>query len=100
MNHFLRALKEAWRHWFVLAAALVFSIFAAALWGANIAALFPVIETTLNGRSIPEGNRQRVRVAEKDIADYRAQIAQLQLELPQVPPEPRKQKRREIEYLK
>ena len=100
MNHFLRALKEAWRHWFVLAAALVFSIFAAALWGANIAAMFPIIETTLHGKSIPEANRQRVMDAEKRISELQSQIAQLQRELPQIPPEPRKQKRREIDNLK
>ncbi|MBC7853007.1 MAG: ABC transporter ATP-binding protein [Pirellulaceae bacterium] len=100
MNHFLRALKEAWRHWFVLATALVFSIFAAALWGANIAAMFPIIETTLHGRSIPEGNRQKVVDAQQDIAGYEAHITRLTAELPQVPPEPRKQKRREIENLK
>jgi ATP-binding cassette subfamily B protein/subfamily B ATP-binding cassette protein MsbA len=99
MNHFLRALKEAWRHWLVLAAALFCSILAAALWGANIAAMFPVIETTLNGKSIPEGNRQRLKDAEKHIAEYQAEIAQLQREIPQALADEQTKKRLAIEGL-
>ena len=59
MKNFARALKEAWRHWPALAAAICCSMGVAALWGVNIAALFPIIETTLNGKSLQEWNRQR-----------------------------------------
>jgi ATP-binding cassette, subfamily B, bacterial MsbA len=100
MNHFLRALKEAWRHWLLLAAALLCSLLAAALWGANIAAMFPIIEMTLNGKSIPEGNRQRLTDAEKHIAAFDAEIAQLEREIPQVPPEEQTKKRVDIDRLK
>ena len=42
MKYFSQALKDAWRHWSVLAAAMVCSLAVAALWGLNIAALFPI----------------------------------------------------------
>ncbi len=100
MNHFLRALKEAWRHWFVLATALVFSLFAAALWGANIAAMYPIIETTLYGKSVPEGNQQRLKDAEKRIAEHKAEIARLKQEIPRQPPEEQSKMQREIDRLK
>jgi len=97
MKHFLRALREAWRHWLVLVLALVCLLFSAALWGANVAALFPVIETTLSGRSIPEGNQQRLKDAEKAIADHQAEIARLKRELPAAGPDAQKKKRRDID---
>ena len=100
MNHFLRALKEAWRHWFVLATALVFSLFAAVLWGANIAAMFPIIETTLYGKSVPEGNQQRLKDAEKRITEHKAEIVRLKQEIPQATPEEQSKKQREIDWLK
>jgi ATP-binding cassette, subfamily B, bacterial MsbA len=59
MNNFARALKEASRHWRALVAALCCSFGVAALWGGNIAALGPIIETTLNGQSIQQWNEQR-----------------------------------------
>ena len=99
MNHFLRALKEAWRHWFILGAALVCSLLAAALWGANIAAMFPIIETTLHGRSLPEGNQQKLKETRKHIAEYRSEIAQLQREIPQAAPDEQRKKRLEIDQL-
>ena len=99
MNHFLRALKEAWRHWFVLLAALACSLLAAALWGANIAAMFPIIQTTLNGKSIPEWNQQRVKDAREHVADHQAEIAQLEQEIPLAEPAEQRKKRLEIDRL-
>lgn len=100
MNYFLRALREAGRHWLVLATALACSLLAAALWGANIAAMFPIIETTLNGKSIPEWNRQRIKDAEKRVADYQQRINQLEREIPQAAPELQKSKQLELDLLK
>ena len=68
MHYFLRALREAAKSWPLLAAALVCSAGVAALWGANIAALFPIIEVTLKGESLQSWNERR-------IVDARARIA-------------------------
>jgi subfamily B ATP-binding cassette protein MsbA len=63
MNYFLRALREAAKSWPLLAAALLCSAGVAALWGANIAALFPIIEVTLKGDSLQSWNERRIEEA-------------------------------------
>src|SRR5688572_794603 len=68
MRSFARALKEAWRHWPTLAIALVCSLGVATLWGANIAALFPIIETTVNGQSLQAWNQKRLEKAQQELA--------------------------------
>jgi ATP-binding cassette subfamily B protein/subfamily B ATP-binding cassette protein MsbA len=74
MKYFSRALKEAWRHWPSLALAFVCSLGVAALWGANIAALFPIIETTLHGQSLQSWNEQRIDKATHDLAAHQAEL--------------------------
>jgi ATP-binding cassette, subfamily B, bacterial MsbA len=68
MNYFLRALRDAVKNWPFLAAAFLCSAGVAALWGANIAALFPVIEVTLNGESLQSWNGRRITVAGESLA--------------------------------
>ena len=82
MHYFLRALREAFRSWPLLAAALLCSAGVAALWGANIAALFPIIEVTLKGESLQSWNerraddaRARLAAGEEEAADIRARLA-------------------------
>jgi len=60
MHYFLRALREAAKSWPLLVAAFFCSTGVAALWGANIAALFPIIEVTLNGDSLQTWNDRRI----------------------------------------
>jgi ATP-binding cassette, subfamily B, bacterial MsbA len=67
MNHFLRALRDAVKSWPFLLAAFFCSACVAGLWGANIAALFPVIEVTLNGESLQSWNGRRITDAEHRI---------------------------------
>lgn len=74
MNNFARALKEAWRHWPALTIALCCSFGVAALWGANIAALFPIIETTLHGQSLQTWNHSRLEKAEQSLTAHEAEI--------------------------
>ena len=67
MHYFLRALREAAKSWPLLVAAFLCSTGVAALWGANIAALFPIIEVTLNGDSLQTWNDRRITGAEERI---------------------------------
>ena len=67
MNHFARALRDAVKSWPFLLAAFLCSACVAGLWGANIAALFPVIEVTLNGESLQSWNGRRITDAEHRI---------------------------------
>ncbi|MEI6257165.1 MAG: ABC transporter ATP-binding protein [Planctomycetota bacterium] len=82
MNHFLRALRDAVKSWPFLAAAFLCSAGVAGLWGANIAALFPIIEVTLNGESLQSWNGRRLTDAQgrldasgKEMADLEATLA-------------------------
>ncbi len=82
MHYFLRALREAAKSWPLLAAALLCSAGVAALWGANIAALFPIIEVTLKGDSLQSWNerrleesKQRIEVTHTTITDLEKRLA-------------------------
>jgi ATP-binding cassette subfamily B protein/subfamily B ATP-binding cassette protein MsbA len=81
MNYFLRALREAAKSWPLLAAALLCSAGVAALWGANIAALFPIIEVTLKGDSLQSWNERRIEEAKERVTAATAQIAALETAL-------------------
>src|SRR5690242_15176519 len=79
MKDFARALQQAWRHWPALGLALLCSLAVAALWGANIAALFPIIETTLHGQSLQEWNQKRMDTAQASLAKHESEAKQLEL---------------------
>jgi ATP-binding cassette, subfamily B, bacterial MsbA len=78
MKNFARALKEAWRHWPTLTIALLCSLGVAALWGANIAALFPIIETTLHGQSLQTWNQKRLETAQQNLTKHQKELQELQ----------------------
>jgi ATP-binding cassette subfamily B protein/subfamily B ATP-binding cassette protein MsbA len=82
MNHFLRALRDAVKSWPFLLAAFCCSACVAGLWGANIAALFPVIEVTLNGESLQSWNgrrlvdaQSRIDAGDQESSDLKASLA-------------------------
>jgi ATP-binding cassette subfamily B protein/subfamily B ATP-binding cassette protein MsbA len=78
MHYFIRALREAARSWPLLAAALLCSAGVAALWGANIAALFPIIEVTLKGDSLQSWNERRIEEAKGRITAATTALADLE----------------------
>ncbi len=78
MHYFFRALREAAKSWPLLAAAMLCSAGVAALWGANIAALFPIIEVTLQGESLHAWNENRLLEAEKRLEAGTAERARLE----------------------
>ncbi len=87
MNQFLRALRDAFKSWPFLLAAFLCSAGVAGLWGANIAALFPIIEVTLNGESLQSWNERRltdaqnrIKAAEQENAELESSLAKNSLE--------------------
>ncbi len=80
MKDFARALQQAWRHWPALLLAILCSLGVASLWGANIAALFPIIETTLHGQSLQEWNRNRLTAAQTNLTTHEGDLRRLQAE--------------------
>ena len=81
MNYFLRALRDAIKSWPFLLAAFLCSAGVAGLWGANIAALFPIIEVTLNGESLQSWNERRQTDAERRIEAADTEAAALEATL-------------------
>jgi len=81
MNHFVRALRDAIKRWPFLLAAFLCSAGVAGLWGANIAALFPIIEVTLNGESLQSWNARRLTDAEARLAAGRREAESLESSL-------------------
>ena len=102
MNYFLRALREASKSWPLLAAALLCSAGVAALWGANIAALFPIIEVTLKGDSLQSWNERRIEEAKGRITSATEQTAALEASLadPEVGADQAKKNRNLLDTLK
>jgi ATP-binding cassette subfamily B protein/subfamily B ATP-binding cassette protein MsbA len=99
MKNFALALKEARRHWPTLAIALVCSFGVATLWGANIAALFPIIETTVNGQSIQAWNQKRLERAQQELAGFEAEVRRLQEQAADADADVRRQLSVQIELL-
>lgn len=81
MKNFLRALQDARHYWRTLLLAIVLSTCVAGLWGANIAAIFPIIQVTLEGESLQSWNRQRVEKAKADIEALDTKAAELKSQL-------------------
>jgi subfamily B ATP-binding cassette protein MsbA len=75
---FARALKESLGHWPLLAAALVASMAAAALWGINIGAILPIMESTLQGISLQDWNRGHIAESQATVASLNSKIAALE----------------------
>lgn len=77
MKYFIRALRDASKSWPLLLAAFLCSAGVAGLWGANIAALFPIIEVTLNGESLQDWNQKRIEKSQAVLADHGKELKAL-----------------------
>jgi len=83
MQPFVRALRDGLRYWHLLLLALACSAGSAFLWGMNIAALFPIIEVTLHGKSLSEWNLERNVQSAAAIAKFEARIGEIEASDPQ-----------------
>ncbi|MEI6240147.1 MAG: ABC transporter ATP-binding protein [Planctomycetia bacterium] len=81
MHYFLRALRDAGKQWPLLVASFLCSAGVASLWGANIAALFPIIEVTLNGDSLQSWNTRRLADAKARVEAGHREQADLETKL-------------------
>ena len=81
MKNFYRALREAWSHWLPLSAGILCSFVMAMLWGANIVALFPAIETVVHGDNLQSWNEKRILAVREKVAalknDYQETVQPL-----------------------
>ncbi len=78
MKNFRRAIRDSLHFWPSIVLATLCSFGVAALWGGNIGALFPVIETTLKGESIQKGLEAAVASSQSRLNDLQANPAKLE----------------------
>jgi subfamily B ATP-binding cassette protein MsbA len=68
MNSFTRLGPFVWPYRRLLAWSVVFAFFVAALWGANLSVVFPIVKVLLEGQSIHEYVEGEISRCEKQIA--------------------------------
>lgn len=85
MKPFLRAVREALKYWPAVVASICCSVAVAVLWGANIAALFPIIEATLQGKSLQDWNREQIQQTQQELADHETELKTLAARIDNAP---------------
>ncbi len=80
MKNLMRALRMAFKYKVSLIGSMVCCVLVAALWGANISALYPFVEVVFKGESLHEWVDDRVASAEEIIEKNEKTIADLELE--------------------
>ena len=75
MHNFFRVIRLALRHRLTVIAAVICSVFVAVLWAGNIAAVLPIVDGVMNGKSIPDLVRQEIVDTETQIAKLDGEIS-------------------------
>jgi ATP-binding cassette subfamily B protein/subfamily B ATP-binding cassette protein MsbA len=78
MNNFRRALKIALAHRINVAGCLLTSFVIAVLWGGNLTAVFPIVDVIMNDQSLPQWIDQKIAESDREVADARRWLAQLE----------------------
>lgn len=81
MKNFRRAIHDSIHHWPALLLATLCACGVATLWGANIGALYPVVEMTLKGESIQNWLKKHITESENAIPVIQAQLVTAKTEL-------------------
>ena len=81
MKNFRRAIRESLHHWPSIVLATLCSVAVAALWSANIGALFPVIQLTLSNDSLQASLAKSVSAANAELIVLETEASQQALEL-------------------
>lgn len=77
MKNFLRALKLALPYRYRLILSVVFAMMAAALWGLNFSAVYPVLKVLGSNMNLQQWVEQRIDLVEQDISVKEKEIADL-----------------------
>ncbi len=81
MKDFLRVMRMACRQRMAIVGVVVSSLIIAGFWGANIGAIYPLVEVVFKGESLHGYVNSRIILSEQRIADHQVRIAALQAEL-------------------
>jgi subfamily B ATP-binding cassette protein MsbA len=91
MNNFSRVLRLALRQRWTVAGAVVSALLVALLWGANIGALYPVIEVVSGGQSLQKWIDGEIADTQHHIADLHATLADLEASRDKAPADQRQE---------
>lgn len=80
MYNFGRVLRLSLKYRLSCAGILVSSLVVAALWGANLGTIYPIVEVVLKGRSLHQWSDDNIRQAEQNRQSLRTQLAELPAE--------------------
>jgi ATP-binding cassette, subfamily B, bacterial MsbA len=86
---FYKVVGMALRYRWTFAASVVCALIVGALWGANIGALYPVVEAILQGDSMQQWIGREIAQAEKNVREKTAEIGEIGRKLPLAAPDRR-----------
>lgn len=81
MKNFRRAIRDSLHHWPLLVMATLCSIGVATLWSANIGAMYPVIQMTLEGQSVQQKVESLIQVTQAELTEQAATEVELTAQL-------------------
>jgi ATP-binding cassette subfamily B protein/subfamily B ATP-binding cassette protein MsbA len=90
MGNFGRVVRVALRNYWTVAASVLCSLVVAALWGANIGFLYPIVEVVGMKQSLGQWVDSSISTAEKTIAEQTAIAKQIEAKLAQAPVDDRR----------
>jgi ATP-binding cassette subfamily B protein/subfamily B ATP-binding cassette protein MsbA len=90
MGNFGRVVRLALRYYWTVAASFLCSLIVAALWGANIGFLYPIVEVVGMKQSLGQWVDASISTAEKTIAEQNALAKQIEARLAKAPVDNRK----------
>lgn len=89
MVNFSRALRVALKQRWTFVGTVVFSFLVAVLWGANIGALYPVIQVAFQGRSLQSWLDEEIARSQQQVVELEAALVDLRTERESAAPEAR-----------
>jgi ATP-binding cassette, subfamily B, bacterial MsbA len=81
MKNFLRALRQASKHWMAILLASACSFAVATLWAANIGAFLPILEVTIRGTSTQKWVEAEISRCDTALENIGTEISQIEQEL-------------------
>lgn len=78
MQYLWRALKSTFEYKFTIFVSLICAVALALCWGGNITAVYPLVQISFQGETIPQWLAKKIAEKEDDIRSVQAQLAELE----------------------
>lgn len=81
MKNFWRAIRLTFKYRFTIIVTVFCALFLAFFWGANITAVFPLVQISFNGKTVRDYWTEQIAEKTEALADYKEKKAKLQEEM-------------------